>query len=88
MCVQPVCTDIPSITVDPGFGCVISAVSEFQALLDDVCQGGFVNISEKGKQKRNHVALIRISTISNASVRRLVNKVLCVHHILMLSSVI
>lgn len=43
--------DVPSITADPGFGCVMSAVSEFQALLDDVCQGGFVNISEKGKQK-------------------------------------
>ncbi|MCJ8745187.1 hypothetical protein PDJAM_G00127600 [Pangasius djambal] len=47
VCVQPVCMDVPSITVDPGFGCVMSAVSEFQALLDDVCQGGFVNISEK-----------------------------------------
>ena len=41
--------DVPGITVDPGFGCVMSAVSEFQALLEDVCQGGFVNISEKGE---------------------------------------
>ncbi|XP_066512677.1 E3 ubiquitin/ISG15 ligase TRIM25-like [Hoplias malabaricus] len=47
VCTPPVSVDVPSITVDPGFGCVMSAVSEFQALLDDVCQGGFVNISEK-----------------------------------------
>ncbi|KAL6468142.1 hypothetical protein MHYP_G00238190 [Metynnis hypsauchen] len=48
-CTQPVTMDIPGITVDPGFGCAMSAVSEFQALLEDVCQGGFVNISEKVK---------------------------------------
>ncbi|XP_036412344.1 LOW QUALITY PROTEIN: finTRIM family, member 67 [Colossoma macropomum] len=48
-CIQPVTMDVPGITVDPGFGCVMSAVSEFQALLEDVCQGGFVNISEKVK---------------------------------------
>ncbi|KAI5092686.1 tripartite motif-containing protein 16-like isoform X2 [Silurus meridionalis] len=47
VCVQPVCMDVPCITVDPDFGCVMSALSEFQALIDDVCQGGFVNISEK-----------------------------------------
>ncbi|GAA6092418.1 finTRIM family, member 67 [Tachysurus ichikawai] len=47
VCVQPVGMNVPSITAEPGFGCVMSAVSEFQALLDDVCQGGFVNISEK-----------------------------------------
>lgn len=47
VCTQPATTDVPSITVDPGFACVMSAVSEFQALLEDVCQGGFVNISEK-----------------------------------------
>ncbi|XP_060762359.1 E3 ubiquitin/ISG15 ligase TRIM25-like isoform X2 [Neoarius graeffei] len=47
VCIQPVCMDVPSITADPSFGCVISAVSEFQALLDDVCQGGFMHISEK-----------------------------------------
>lgn len=46
VCVQPVCMDLPSITVDPGFACVMNAVSDFQALLNDVCQGGFVNISE------------------------------------------
>lgn len=49
------CMDVPRITVDPGFGCVMSAVSEFQALLDDVCQGGFVNIAEKGAQKRKAI---------------------------------
>ncbi|TTC44349.1 E3 ubiquitin/ISG15 ligase TRIM25 [Bagarius yarrelli] len=47
VCVQPVCMEVPGISVDPGFGCVMNALSEFQALLNDVCQGGFVNISEK-----------------------------------------
>ncbi|TSP09054.1 hypothetical protein Baya_10676 [Bagarius yarrelli] len=48
VCVQPVCMEeVPGISVDPGFGCVLNALSEFQALLNDVCQGGFVNISEK-----------------------------------------
>ncbi|XP_053343206.1 finTRIM family, member 67 [Clarias gariepinus] len=52
VCIQPVCMDVPSITADPGFECMMSAVSEFQALLDDVCQGGFVNISEKASEVR------------------------------------
>lgn len=47
VCTQPATTDVPIINVDPGFACMMSAVSEFQALLEDVCQGGFVNISEK-----------------------------------------
>ncbi|XP_062843765.1 finTRIM family, member 67 isoform X2 [Trichomycterus rosablanca] len=46
-CELPVCVDVPSITPEPGFSCVMSALSEFQSLLEDVCQGGFVNISEK-----------------------------------------
>lgn len=58
MCVQPVGMNVPSITAEPGFGCVMSAVSEFQALLDDVCQGGFVNISEKGKQRRKIIVSV------------------------------
>lgn len=50
LCAQPVPVDLPNITCDPNFGTVMAVVTEFQALLEDVCQGGFVNISEKGKQ--------------------------------------
>ncbi|XP_076150593.1 finTRIM family, member 67 [Alosa pseudoharengus] len=44
---QPERGDVLNIRSDPNFGSVIAAVSEFQALLEDVCQGGFFNISEK-----------------------------------------
>ncbi|KAL2097033.1 hypothetical protein ACEWY4_006240 [Coilia grayii] len=44
---QPEREYVPNVRGDPNFGCVIAAVSEFQALLEDVCQGGFFNISEK-----------------------------------------
>ncbi|KAG1969047.1 finTRIM family, member 67 [Pimephales promelas] len=47
LCAQPVPVDLPNITCDPNFGTVMAVVTEFQALLEDVCQGGFVNISEK-----------------------------------------
>ncbi|XP_026876977.2 finTRIM family, member 67 [Electrophorus electricus] len=47
VCIQPVTLDVPSVETEPGFRAVMNAVSEFQALLEDVCQGGFVNISEK-----------------------------------------
>ncbi|XP_067308868.1 finTRIM family, member 67 [Pseudorasbora parva] len=47
LCAQPVPVDLPNITSDPNFGIVMAAVTEFQALLEDVCQGGCVNISEK-----------------------------------------
>ncbi|KAL0201725.1 hypothetical protein M9458_004912, partial [Cirrhinus mrigala] len=47
MCAQPVPVDLPNITSDPNFGSMMTALTEFQALLEDVCQGGFVNISEK-----------------------------------------
>ncbi|XP_051557682.1 finTRIM family, member 67 isoform X2 [Myxocyprinus asiaticus] len=58
---QPVPVDLPAITFEPNFGTVMTAVSEFQALLDDVCQGGFGNISEKV----NDVTIIQ-STIPKA----------------------
>uniref|UniRef100_A0A8C1A1L1 FinTRIM family, member 67 n=2 Tax=Cyprinus carpio TaxID=7962 RepID=A0A8C1A1L1_CYPCA len=47
LCTQPVPVKLPNITSDPNFGCMMAALTEFQALLEDVCQGGFVNISEK-----------------------------------------
>ncbi|XP_030630402.1 finTRIM family, member 67 [Chanos chanos] len=47
VCAQPVPVELPKMITDPNFGAVIAAISEFQALLEDVCQGGFVNISEK-----------------------------------------
>ncbi|TRY55780.1 hypothetical protein DNTS_025635, partial [Danionella cerebrum] len=47
VCSQPESAEVPSFTPKPDFSSVITAVSEFQALLEDVCQGGFVNISEK-----------------------------------------
>ncbi|KAL1281005.1 hypothetical protein QQF64_015605 [Cirrhinus molitorella] len=47
LCAQPVPVDLPNITSDPNFGSAMTALNEFQALLEDVCQGGFVNIAEK-----------------------------------------
>ncbi|XP_076838308.1 uncharacterized protein LOC143483351 [Brachyhypopomus gauderio] len=47
MCTPPVTLDVPGVEMEPGFRGVMNAVSEFQALLEDVCQGGFVNIAEK-----------------------------------------
>ncbi|NP_001034808.2 finTRIM family, member 67 [Danio rerio] len=47
LCAQPVSVELPSITSEPNFTSVIAAVTEFQSLLEDVCQGGFVSISEK-----------------------------------------
>uniref|UniRef100_A0A8C1XQH7 FinTRIM family, member 67 n=1 Tax=Cyprinus carpio TaxID=7962 RepID=A0A8C1XQH7_CYPCA len=48
LCAQPVpVPDLPNITTDPNFGSMMTALTEFQALLEDVCQGGFVSISEK-----------------------------------------
>uniref|UniRef100_A0A672SLI1 E3 ubiquitin/ISG15 ligase TRIM25-like n=1 Tax=Sinocyclocheilus grahami TaxID=75366 RepID=A0A672SLI1_SINGR len=54
LCTQPVPVDLPNITSDPNFGSMMTALTEFQALLEDVYQGGFVNISEKV----NHVTII------------------------------
>ncbi|XP_058603838.1 finTRIM family, member 67 [Onychostoma macrolepis] len=54
LCAQPVTVDLPNITSDPNFGSMMTALTEFQALLEDVCQGGFVSISEKV----NHVTII------------------------------
>uniref|UniRef100_A0A3B4Y879 FinTRIM family, member 67 n=1 Tax=Seriola lalandi dorsalis TaxID=1841481 RepID=A0A3B4Y879_SERLL len=49
----PVLSALPSVTVDPNltFGPVMTAVSDFKVLLQEVCQGGFVNIYEKGRHK-------------------------------------
>uniref|UniRef100_A0A673L060 E3 ubiquitin/ISG15 ligase TRIM25-like n=1 Tax=Sinocyclocheilus rhinocerous TaxID=307959 RepID=A0A673L060_9TELE len=47
LCAQPVPVDLPNITSDPNFGSMMTALTEFQALLEDVCQGALVNISEK-----------------------------------------
>ncbi|XP_053185328.1 finTRIM family, member 67 [Scomber japonicus] len=45
----PVLSTLPSITMDPNltFGPVMTAVSDFKGLLQEVCQGGFVSIYEK-----------------------------------------
>ncbi|KAG7229028.1 hypothetical protein INR49_013262 [Caranx melampygus] len=45
----PVLSALPSVTTDPSltFGPVMTAVSDFKVLLQEVCQGGFVNIYEK-----------------------------------------
>lgn len=51
LCDQPAPVEVPNIESDPNFRTVVAALSEFQALLEDVCQGGFVNISEKGRHE-------------------------------------
>ncbi|XP_067462335.1 finTRIM family, member 67 [Thunnus thynnus] len=45
----PVLSALPSINMDPNltFGPVMTAVSDFKGLLQEVCQGGFVSIYEK-----------------------------------------
>ncbi|XP_059200819.1 finTRIM family, member 67 [Centropristis striata] len=45
----PVLSALPSVTADPNltFGPVMTAVSDFKGLLQEVCQGGFVSIYEK-----------------------------------------
>nr|XP_020446980.1 E3 ubiquitin/ISG15 ligase TRIM25-like isoform X2 [Monopterus albus] len=45
----PVLAALPSVTVDPNltFGPVMTAVSDFKGLLQEVCQGGFVGIYER-----------------------------------------
>ncbi|KAM4605246.1 E3 ubiquitin/ISG15 ligase TRIM25-like [Polymixia lowei] len=47
----PVLGTLPPVTVDPNltFGSVMTAVSDFKGLLQEVCQGGFVCIYEKVK---------------------------------------
>lgn len=49
----PVLSDLPSVTIDPNltFGPVMTAVSDFKGLLQEVCQEGFVCIYEKGRYK-------------------------------------
>ncbi|XP_028831864.1 finTRIM family, member 67 [Denticeps clupeoides] len=47
--VQPAHADMPKVNPNPSFSPVIGVMSEFQALLEDVCQGGSVNISETVK---------------------------------------
>ncbi|XP_060900987.1 finTRIM family, member 67 [Labrus mixtus] len=45
----PMLSALPSVSVDPGltFGPVMTAVSDFKGLLQEVCQGGFVSIYER-----------------------------------------
>ncbi|XP_035526289.1 finTRIM family, member 67 [Morone saxatilis] len=45
----PVLSALPSVTVDSNltFGPVMTAVSDFKGLLQEVCQGGFVSIYER-----------------------------------------
>ncbi|KAF7662085.1 hypothetical protein LDENG_00246780 [Lucifuga dentata] len=45
----PTAAAIPTLAIDPNltFGPVMTAVSEFKGLLQEVCQGGFVGIYEK-----------------------------------------
>uniref|UniRef100_A0A8D3B3M8 FinTRIM family, member 67 n=1 Tax=Scophthalmus maximus TaxID=52904 RepID=A0A8D3B3M8_SCOMX len=45
----PVLSALPPVTVDPSltFGPVMTAVSDFKGLLQEVCQGGFVSIYER-----------------------------------------
>ncbi len=44
---------LPSVTADPNltFGPVMTAVADFKGLLQEVCQGGFVSIYERGNYK-------------------------------------
>uniref|UniRef100_A0A4W6BTC1 FinTRIM family, member 67 n=1 Tax=Lates calcarifer TaxID=8187 RepID=A0A4W6BTC1_LATCA len=48
----PVLSALPSVTVDPNltFGPVMTAVSDFKGLLQEVCQGGFVSIYERVRE--------------------------------------
>lgn len=60
-CLQapPVLSALPSVTADPSltFGPVMTAVSDFKGLLQEVCQDGFVCIYERGRYKRLTVKL-------------------------------
>lgn len=49
----PVLSALPPVTVDPHltFGLVMTAVSDFKGLLQEVCQEGFVCIYERGTPK-------------------------------------
>ncbi|XP_049930509.1 finTRIM family, member 67 isoform X2 [Epinephelus moara] len=48
----PVLSTLPSVTSDPSltFGPVMTAVSDFKGLLQEVCQGGFVSIYERVRE--------------------------------------
>lgn len=48
----PVLSALPSVTADPSltFGPVMTAVSDFKGLLQEVCQGGFVSIYERVRE--------------------------------------
>ena len=50
--VTPLAGGLPSIIVDPNldFGLVMAAVNDFKSLLQEVCQGGFSSIFERGAQ--------------------------------------
>ncbi len=49
----PVLSALPTVSVDPNltFAPVMTAVSEFKGLLQEVCQDGFVSIYERGDTK-------------------------------------
>lgn len=46
----PVLSASPSLSTDPGlsFGPMMTALSDFKGLMQEVCQGGFVSIYERG----------------------------------------
>ncbi|XP_060939686.1 finTRIM family, member 67 [Limanda limanda] len=48
----PVLSALPPVTTDPNitFGPVMTAVSDFKGLLQEVCQGGFVSIYERVRE--------------------------------------
>lgn len=61
-CLQapPVLSALPPVTSDPSlsFGPVMTAVSDFKGLLQEVCQEGFVCIYERGRHKMRMVKLL------------------------------
>lgn len=61
-CLQapPALSALPPLTADPSlsFGPVMTAVSDFKGLLQEVCQEGFVCIYERGRYERLMVKLL------------------------------
>uniref|UniRef100_A0A8C6UKT1 FinTRIM family, member 67 n=1 Tax=Neogobius melanostomus TaxID=47308 RepID=A0A8C6UKT1_9GOBI len=62
---SPVLSVLPPIAADPNltFGPVMTTVSDFKTLLQEVCQGGFVSIYERGK----HLTSLTVNTSSQLS---------------------
>lgn len=56
----PVLSALPPVTSDPSlsFGPLMTAVSDFKGLLQEVCQEGFVCIYERGRHRTRTVKLL------------------------------